>query len=255
MLVTVQSIGILFNALVCATVAASALALTIFLFRKRASLDSAMHAYAWFWWFTVLVWVCSSIRYLIVSFGYAGTWIQYLDIIIQSTVFFTGPPLLYYAIARVFRNAKLSNIAAVGSVVLGLVAMWFILQPHGMPVLDVTYFSAEATANATSFFIFALEAGSILLLLLVDVTRRFNNWRRERSRASIYQALYSLSVVVYLIIGSIDESKIITDWPIIVFRMLYAGAFLLAYLIITQDEASQEEYLVTRDWGMPNAPT
>ncbi len=253
MSLSIQSIGILFNALVCATVAAAALALTLFLLRKRGNLDSAMHAYAWFWWYTVLVWVGSSVRYLIISLGYAGEWINFLDVLIQGTVFFTGPPLIYYATARVFRSARISNVIAITSVLLGIISMWFILQPHGIPVLDVTYFSAEATTNAVSFSIFSLEAGSILILLFVDVARRLQNWRHERSRASVYQALYSMSVIVYLILGSIDESKVMTDWPLIIFRMLYAGSFLMAYLIITQDEASQEEYLVTRDWGMPNA--
>lgn len=252
MTLTVVSIGILFTALVSLTVSATAFALTIFLWRRWERLDSAMRAYTWFWWFTVLVWGGSFFRYLFISLGYFGVGIKLLDSIVQTAVFFTGPSLFYYVSIRVFNSERVAKITSSISVLLGIVAIYYIFQPNGIPIRDVTYFSAEGTINQTSFIIFSIEAASILVLLFYDMVRRLNEWRRG-NRPALYHALYSGSVVLYLVLGSIDESKIITDWPLTVFRMLYAGSFLLVYLIITQDEASQETYLLTRDWGSPNA--
>ncbi len=251
---SVISIGILFNALVAATVSATALALTYFLWRRRARLDSAMHAYTWFWWFTVLVWAGSAFRYTLISMGYFGMGVKYLDATIQTAVFFTGPSLFYYVSLRVFGSERVAKITSGLSVLLGIVALYFVLRPDGIPIRDVTYFSAEGTINQKSFLIFSLEAGAILVLLIYDMVHRLLEWHHEQRRAALYHALYSGSVVLYIMIGSIDESKVITDWPLIIFRMLYAGAFLLVYLFITLDEASQETYLLTRDWGSPNAP-
>ena len=76
-------------------------------------------------------------------------------------------------------------------------------------------------------------------------------WRRTKNQGEFYSALFSVSVGIYLLLGTIDESKVITDWPLVVFRLLYSGAFLFVYLVIVQAEAVQEKYLFSETDGLP----
>lgn len=240
----VFSIGIIFNALASGFVAAIALALVIFLSRRWDRLDPVMKAYTWFWWFTALVWIPSSIRYILAGFGYTGAWIRNLDIIVQTAVFFTGPALFYYIILRVFRSKLLADILAGASFALGLLSMWFLFQPKGVPIRDVTDFSADATINSVSFAIFSIQISVLLFLLLYDIITNLHHWRQYHNQSFLYEALYNVAIVIYVILGSVDESKIITGWPLVAFRLLYSGAFMFAYLIVTQEEEVKQAYFL-----------
>lgn len=224
--------------------AAIALALVVFLSRRWDRLDLVMRAYTWFWWFTALVWIFSSTRYILAGFGYTGPWVRSLDIIVQTSIFFTGPALFYYIILRVFRSEFIANILAVISFALGLVSIWFLFQPNGVPIRDVTDFSADATINSISFAIFSIQISVLLFLLLYDIITHLHHWRQDHNQVFLYEALYSVSIVIYVILGSVDESKIITGWPLVAFRLLYCGAFMFAYLIITQDEEIKQTYFL-----------
>lgn len=244
MSLSVFSIGILFNALVNSIVTFVSLALLLFLWRRWHRLDDAMRAFGWFCWFTVIVWFFSTYRNILLGFGYTGWSVRVSDYMVQSAVFFTGIPLFYYAARHVFKNPVIAERLAMLSFGMGCVAVWFVLQPDGIPVLDVTFFSADATINSRSFIVFSIEASAILALLLYDVVTRFQRWRQAHDATAYYEAFYSTAIIVYLVLGSIDESKVIPDWPLIGFRLLYSGAFLMAYLTLRQQEASREEYLV-----------
>lgn len=238
------SIGIIFNGLVCGFVGATAVALVLFLRRRWERLPETMRAYTWFWWFTALVWMLISIRYMFVGNGYVGPEIRYFDSLVQVCIFFTGPTLLYYAVLRVIGRKEIAQIAAILSFIIVMIGIIFILQPNGVPTREVTLFSAESTVNAASFAIFTFQATIILFLLLSDIAITMRAWRKNHSSAELHNALYSAAVVLYLVLGSIDESKIITDWPLVVFRLFYTGAFLFVYLTIIQSDISHENYLV-----------
>lgn len=220
------------------------MALVIFLRQRWDRLDPTMKAYTWFWWFTVLVWIFSSGRYILAGFGYTGQWIRNLDIVVQTSIFFTGPALFYYIILRVFRNELTASILATISFAMGLVSIWFLFQPNGVPIRDVTDFSADATINSISFAIFSIQISVLLFLLLYDIVTHLHRWRQVRNQVFLYEALYSVAIVVYVVLGSVDESKIITGWPLVAFRLLYSGAFMFAYLIITQDEEVKQTYFL-----------
>lgn len=247
------SIGILFNGFVSAMISGVAFALIIFLRRRYQQLNATMRAYTWFWWVTALVWLPVAIRYSITGFGYAGPWLRYLDIIVQAAVFFTGPPLFVYVTLRLFKNEKLANWLGLVSLALGCVSLWLVLKPDGIPVRDVTFFSADAAINQTSFIIFGAQAGLILALLFFDIVSSVRTWKQTGRPGIGYEILYSTAIVIYIVLGSVDESKIIIDWPLVVFRMLNAGAFLAVYLTMTQEEASKAAYLTTEERPLNDA--
>ncbi len=241
-------VGIVFNGIVTALVAMSALLLIIFLLRRWAQLDLSMRAYVWFWIATMFVWIWTSVRYLFIGFNYFTEYehslVYYCDILIQISVFLTGPALFYYLGTRVFRDLRIAQGLSFVSAVLALTGIGYILLPGGIIPPQLTYFSADATINAVSFGIFSVEAIAIFFLLIVDVMRQTGEWRKRKNIDALYQAFYSVALLIYVLLGSFDQAKLILDWPLIVFRLSYIGAFLMAYVTTIQHEASHEEYLI-----------
>ncbi|MFA7286110.1 MAG: hypothetical protein WC052_00360 [Patescibacteria group bacterium] len=244
---TIVNIGIMVNAFVSATVALASLALTIRLTRRHTWSTPALESYTWFWWFTTLVWGCSAVRYVAAGLGYAGEWIGYADMLVQASVFFGGPALFAFLVLRVTNSQLFSTIAALLSFCMGIAALAFVLRPGGIPLNDVTSFSAEATVNIYSFRIFGIEVIILAALAIYDIVHRLRN---RATNGDVYQALLAAPLLLYLLLGSIDESKVITSWPLVVFRLLYVAGFLFVYIIITHDEAKDESQLfVTQSEG------
>ena len=136
----------------------------------------------------------------------------------------------------------MADILATASLALGLLSLWYIFGANGLPVRDVTDFSADSTVNSVSFAIFSVQISILMFLLVYNIISSWIHWREHRHQPILYEALYSLAILIYVILGSIDESKIITGWPLIAFRLLYSGAFLFAYLVIKQDEEARQTY-------------
>jgi len=226
---------------VCFTVGICALALTISVYRRRQKLDQLMFAYTWFFLFTAFVWIFSAIRYLAVGFGLIGPWITFNDIVVQLSVFAGGPPLFYYLITKVYNNKRLATTFSVISFILWVIAGGLLLLPNGVPTRDVTHFTVESTVNPISFIIFSSQMAILLVLLFYDIISRLRQIKNTTfKKEEKFAILYSLGIGVYLILGSIDESKIITDWPLVVFRVLYVASFLFIYLIVSQEEETKE---------------
>lgn len=241
---TISNVGILLNAVVSAIVAIAAMALTIFIFRRRKRFDVAMQAYSLFWLFTAFTWISISIRYILIILEAPASTVLLFDVFMQIGIFFSGPPLIFYVSYRLFNKQKLSSFLGIVSTALAVAALWFTIQPDGFTAAPRTFFAAENQVNMQSFAIFGIEAGIILLLLIYDVILRLGHWRWRHSKTALYEALYSLGVILYLLFGSLDQGGIIGDWVIVVFRILYAAIFLYVYLIMIQHEATEEVYLV-----------
>lgn len=240
----VVHIGILFNAFVSGVVAATALALAIVLLRQPQRLSPAMRSYAWFWYVTVLVWSQSFLRYFFISLGYTGSLVHYLDVTMQTAVFFGGPPLLAYLGWQTFRRRAAAVLLAVASTLAALVAVSFIVKPDGLSPLVLTSFSAETTLNAASLNIFATEVSLIVILLLYDIARGLRQWRAHRDRTAAYEALCSSGLLVYLLLGSVDQASFITDWLVVIFRMLYAATFLAVFMLVVHYQDRADTYLL-----------
>lgn len=237
-------IGILFHGFVVLIVALIALAFLFFLFRRWSRLDEAMHAYGWFWMFTFLVWVGISIRYFMIGGGWWDFSINANEVFVQTAVFFTGPPLFYYAGLRVFKNQFVAGVLGSFSLIMGFNAIVFVMQPGGLVRSDATNFTADTILNHTSQILFSFQIFILVLLFLYDIVSRLIAWRRAREATLFYNALYSLVLVIYVALGGIDNSHIIVGWPLVIFRLLYAGTFLFGYILITKEDAAGENYLI-----------
>lgn len=236
-------VGILFNAFVSAVVGIIAFAFIVFYFRRWAKLNAEKRAYGLFWLFTAILWITLAVRYLIIAYGFLGISVYISDLIIQSSIFFTAVPLFYYLILRVFRNEFFAVMMSVAGFILGTISIWFLLGQNGFQPLILTTFTADSAINKTSFIIYAIQAVLVFCLLLYDAFYNMVRWWRTRENAMRYESLYSFALIVYVLLGSIDQAKIILDWPLVVFRMLYSATFLFVYLIVIQEEEHKEPYL------------
>lgn len=236
-------VGIFFDALVSGTVALAAILFVFFLFRRWNDLDDIRRAYGWFWFFTMLTWVTIAVRYFAISFGYVGIGVYIGDIIVEGTIFFTGPPLFYYLSSRVFKKSVVANFFATLSALLAFVSIYFLLSQGGISEVHMTDFSADVSINATSLYIFSSQIILIIGFILYDILGYILKGNKNNTKEVFYQLLYSLPLLIYVVLGAIDQSKIILDWPLVVFRVLYASAFLFAYLVIVEDERQNEQYL------------
>lgn len=238
-------IGILFNAFVTTVVAVVASTFASFLFRRWPRLNPTMRAYAWFWVFTTFTWIGITLRYIMIGFGYLDErahWIN--EIFLQSSIFISGVPLAIYIALLVFKNKRVAWGMAIAMVVTVATAIWFFLQPNGFLPGKVTFFTADPVISSTPLAIFGVCITIFILLLIYDSVKQIYQWRRQKTGPFPYAILYSFTIIIYSGLGSIDQFKPIVDWPIVVFRICYIAAFLLSYLVVVQDEARREQYLV-----------
>src|SRR3989338_3986599 len=104
-----SQVGLAFNALVSGTVGVISFFFMIYLFRRWKNLNDLIRAYAWFWFFTMLLWTSLSIYYIfVVVVGYNPVVLKGIGIIVQGAIFFTGAPLFYYLGLKVLQNILLA---------------------------------------------------------------------------------------------------------------------------------------------------
>ncbi|MEK9175205.1 MAG: hypothetical protein AAB795_01280, partial [Patescibacteria group bacterium] len=224
----IPRIGLLFTSFVELIVVVSALALVIFFLRRWASLDNAMKAYVIFWLFTCFVWTTSMIRYVLVSFGYENSILEHqLSIVTQIFVFLGGPILFYFVGIRTLQLKSYATcMFAVPSLLLTIWSFALLLNPLGVTTPQINYFSADAVISRKLFYIFGAQILILLSLLAYDVILHFRIWYQNKILIEKYRALNSMALIVYLLLGTIDQSKIFIGWPLGVFRVLYSTSFL-----------------------------
>jgi hypothetical protein len=239
------SAGLLLNGFVCTVVAFVALSFSIFLLRRWSRLAPEMKAYTWFWIVTIFAWSGIAARYYMYVAGVAEeSWYWADQRFFQTAIYSSGMPLLVYLALLLFKK----RIVAWSFGALGLAgtlgAAWWLFQPDGFSLAPLTDFTVDPIVNIRSIIIFDVLAAFIMLLLIFHIARSIYSHHRDPSQPIPFAMWYSLSLLIYVGIGSVDQSKIITGWPIVAFRVLYAAAFLFAYLITARDEARREQYLL-----------
>ena len=246
-------VGILLTALVNTIIAGVALMFFVFLARRWATLQDDMRAYGLFYLITAAAWFWIATRYIIVGVGYEGAWVTRISQITQTLLVFTGPPLLYYAGRRLFNKSVIAKALAFLSFGAASVSVYFLLQPWGIGVPRIEFFSADAPINALSLRIFISEVALIAIMLFFDLASRLYAWSQSKDTKVLYTALYSFGVLVYVAIGGIDQMKLLTGGFLVVFRTLYAAAFLFTYVIIVKREALEESYFTVEEESQSTA--
>jgi hypothetical protein len=238
--------GGLFLGMIVALIDATiALALTVFLVSRWRILNNTMRAYTIFWGLTFLTWFPQAIKYFIFSVG--GDWdtAWYFDIGLQVAVYASGPALFYYAGSRLNIAEKKLLIVTIISAIAGLISIWLMTLPAGLAPEPRTYFSVETKPSFIPLLIFNIEIVSIFALMAVDVYQKVKQYRLGLLAAP-YEIYFTLAVCFYLVLGAIDQAAIATNWALIGIRALYALPFVLVYVIMSEQQATSDQYLL---WG------
>jgi len=237
-------LGILINAFVTSVVSITAFAFVIFLTRRWRQLSPAMRGYAWFWFATSLLWACVTIRYLMVISGYNEPSVRFFnEFIVEVAVFSSGIALYFYLGMQLFKTPRRAFVLTGIGVLSAIAGLWQFLLPGGFHPGVVTAFTADPVPSFRFLLIFGSTAGLALILLVRHVYTALRIWRTMPTGTFPYALLYSLSLIIYVTLGIIDQIKIIIDWPLVVFRILYTAVFLFAYLILTTEEEQRQNYL------------
>jgi len=233
-------IGILTNAFVTFTVSGTAFAFVIFLNKKWANLGPAMKAYAYFWLTTAIVWLGITIRYLLVVNGYFDFNIHFInELIVESTVFASGMALFYYLGIQLFRDKNIAKKMSLLCLAGGVVAIWQFVRSGGFKPGVITPFTADPEYDISFLIIFGTIAVVALILLSKHALNSIKIWRLSTSTKMPYEALYSLTLFIYVALGIIDQINLIIDWPLLVLRILYTAVFLFAFILLTSEEQQQ----------------
>ena len=238
--------GIILTCLVAIMVATTAGVFALFLLKRWRQMNSMRRQYTLFWALMCLLWVGISIRYLMVVGGFTSPKIYWInEVILQTTLFASGIPLMRYLSYLVFRSTVVSLAFTFYGSFGFLLSAWFLAQPDGILPGMVTLFTVEPAINDTSGLLFIILAGSSLVLLIIHTAIQLTQWYRQRVGEFPYDTLFSICLIIYIVLGTIDQLNAITGWTVVVFRILYVGVFLIGYLITSEDERRHEQYLVT----------
>jgi hypothetical protein len=238
------SAGIILNDFICAVIALASAAFCIFLLRRWSKLNALMKTYTYFWMAAFLTWVGITIRYFMYLVGVEEeAWYWANERFLQIAIYGSGIPLLIYLALLLFKKRWIIWLFAAEGVIGFIAAVWFLFLPTGYGPAELTDFTVDPLVNSSSILIFDILAGTVLVLLLTHIGKSLYQKFFVDHQPLPFTVWYSLSLLVYVGIGSIDQIKVITGWPIVAFRVLYAAAFLFAYLITVSDEERSEEYL------------
>ena len=204
-----------------------------------------LRAYAFFWMITIFPWVGIAARYFMFVGG-VNNYDLYLlnERLLQLFIFASGIPLFAFLSLLLFKSGRAFLLMLAVSLAGFFTAAWIMWQPDGFAPGPLTDFTVDPTLNFNALLVFGLLAGTAFVLLLFHSVSNIYKRLFDPAAKISYTAWYSLALVVYVGLGSIDKIKAVTGWPIVAFRVLYAAAFLFAYLITVIDEARQDEYLV-----------
>jgi hypothetical protein len=236
--------GLFLAGIVALIDASIALALTIFLLKRWKQITNTMRAYTIFWALTFLTWLPNSLKYFAFSIGANQDFTRLVDFLVQVAVYLSGPPLFYYALTRLNVSLKITKLIVLAALGLGLFSIWIMAQPYGLITEPATYFSMETKPHIVPLSIFNVEIGLIFILLAIDLFKKIKQYRK-RVIAKPFEIFYTISILIYLVLGSIDQMAIVASWPLIAIRALYATAFVCVYITISQQQATEDQYMIT----------
>ncbi|MFA7286606.1 MAG: hypothetical protein WC052_03035 [Patescibacteria group bacterium] len=232
------AIGIVFHGFVTAVIAAVAFVLVYELLKRE---NDRYRSYSFFWLATGFLWLQNAIR----NFGFgifAEDFPRYeSSVLSQATVFLSGVPLFYYVGIKVFRSKVVARLLAGQAAIAGIIGTYFLFQPSGIFFAPISFFTAEAVANVVSSMIFRVEIAVVALLLLTNIIRHRHDKQADGHNHEIW---YDLAILLYVALGGIDLAKIVDDWALVIFRLLYCAAFLLVFILVRHDQENDDTYMV-----------
>ncbi len=223
------STGRFLNAIIVLTVALSAVSLAFYILKRWSRTDKELKFFGLFWFFTAILWVsvtCRSLAAALNNYELDHVFFKFA----QLNVFVSAAFLGAYVFEKMFHVKALTNSMLAVCVVLAITGIFFTITLPIIPVDLENFFATEYDPSPEAQMVFLVIIVPIMLLLVTDIFHQWKNLAGFR-KDLMAKAGTSLSVLVYLILGYFDQSGII-GWPVLLLRLLYIGAFSMAYMSI-----------------------
>jgi hypothetical protein len=233
-------IGRFFNAIILLVVTLVATSLTLYILSRWKKISRELRLFGLFWLFTTLLWLFVTGRSL------AGAFNNYeLDVLFflvaQVFVFISAIFLGGYIFEKLF-HSKIVTYSLLGIyAILASIGRWFTFTNEIMPVDLVNFFATEYQPSPEASLIFKINMFPLIALLLFDIGKQIYGLIR-RIILSYTGIAASFSILLYLVVGYFDQIGI-PGWPVLVFRLLFIGSFLMAYASITG--VPKDEYIIS----------
>lgn len=233
---TVPYIGRLLNTIVVLVVMLSAFSLSYSVLRIRKTPEKIQY-FGYFWLATAFLWLSSTLRNACASFDVL--WLdQFFFFWTQIFLFLSGVFLAPYLIEKIFKNQPYSRATMYIYSVLAAVSIGVVLR-FGVRLDHADSYSTEYALSPYAQNLFLLVIAPLLLLTLLDSFVHIAKYLRNKD--PLYEIMAPLSILSYLLIGLFDEIGVIGGWGLIIFRIVFVGAFLMAYTAVLQETSAQEE--------------
>lgn len=191
------------------------------------AMSEQLVAFAWFWVLTSLLWGFFALRYFLIALHFRGSTTFTVFLISQTTIFFVGPVLYYFLGLRVAANHKLARVLAIQCLIVASIATILVYLPDGTTVLPQTAFGAEIAISNGALGLFIVEVIGILGALIVDLIRRWPH--RFANKIARYELSYSVALLMYIGLASVDQTSFVTGIGLVGLRLLYMVPFAYAY--------------------------
>lgn len=233
--------GRLLNAIILLVVALSALSLSITILRTEGR-DKKLTYFGYFWLATALLWTSSTIRNIFAAFDALGVDYFFFHLT-QTLLYVSGACLGPYMALKKFKNEILINIITYVYWTIGVLGIILVLI-WGIERGAVDKFSTEYIPNIFAETLFMIAVIPLIILAIADIIAHAYGYIMRAE--PFYETLASLSIVVYLLIGIIDERGILGSWQLNLFRLAFVAAFFMAYAAFLQEIAEREKQNPTK---------
>ena len=221
--------GRFLNAIIVLTVALSAVSLAFYILKRWSRTDRELKFFGLFWFFTAILWVsvtCRSLAAALNNYELDQIFFKFA----QLNVFVSATFLGAYVFEKMFHVKALTNAIVAVCVVLAITGMFFTITLPIIPVDLENFFATEYDPSPEAQMVFLVIVVPIMLLLVADILHRWKDFIGFR-KDLIAKTGSSLSVLIYLALSYFDQSGIV-GWPVLLLRLLYIGAFSMAYMSI-----------------------
>ncbi|MEK7150626.1 MAG: hypothetical protein AAB783_00295 [Patescibacteria group bacterium] len=228
--------GRLLNAIVVLVVTLSAFSLSFSILRIKKSAEKIQY-FGFFWLATAFLWLSSTFRNTASAFG-ALHIDEFFFYWTQIFLFISGVFLAPYLIEKIFKNQTYSRIALYIYCILAAISIGMVLR-FGISIKSADSYGTEYGIDPYAQKMFLFIIAPLLLLTFFNSLTHIIKYFLHTER--FYETMAPLSILLYLLVGLLDEVGVTGGWSLIIFRLIFLASFLMAYTAVLQEEEAARE--------------
>lgn len=193
-------------------------------------------SYAVFWLFVSLTWLFFSISLILFKLNHISLALFINQYIVQTFALFQLVAPSYYASFRLTNNKKIASVALFFYFLFSFVCLYFNYLPGSVYLTRSTYYSFEYAINPVYWILFQYLFAAIILATLGDFIKGLYYWFKKSNFFEPKYFFSSLSLIVYGMIGYLEEGSVSATWISLLFRLSIILCIYVAYLAYSDKE-------------------